>query len=123
MDGTPELRDVEVHRLGSLRRNAGGHPYLEAETNEGVAAFWGYGEEVSNITALQQAQLPAMVRCQVRVPKQAGRHAIWIPWSSPLFLSPLSREAKPVERGFDADAARDELSRFGPRSGVGSRSN
>jgi hypothetical protein len=110
---TPELRDIEVQRIGALRRNAGGHPYLEAETSEGVAAFWGYGEEVSNITAVQRAQLPATARCQVRIPKQAGRHAIWIPWSSPLFLSPVSLGVKPVGQVFDADAARDELSRLG----------
>jgi hypothetical protein len=109
---TPELRDIEVQRIGALRRNAGGHPYLEAETSEGVAAFWGNGEEVSNITAVQRAQLPATARCQVRIPKHAGRHAIWIPWSPPLFLSPVSSGAKPVGQVFDADA-RDELSRLG----------
>ena len=88
-------------------------PYLEAETNEGVAAFWGFGEDTSNIAAMHQAQLPIVVRCQVRIPKQAGRHAIWIPWSSPLFLSPVSQEARPVIKTFDTDAARDELSQLG----------
>ena len=112
-DQTPELRDIAIQRIGTLRRNAGGHPYLEAETSEGVAAFWGYGEEVSNITAVREAQLPAMARCQVRIPKLAGRHAIWIPWSSPLFLSAAARGTKPHEQVFDAEAARDELSRLG----------
>lgn len=112
-ESAAQLRDIVVHRIGSLRRNASGHPYLEAETSEGVAAFWGFGEEASNITAIQQAQLPAAARCQVRIPKQAGRHAIWIPWSSPIFLSPISRKPKAVDDAFDAEAARDELSRLG----------
>lgn len=109
-----ELRDIKVHRIGSLRKNASGHPYLEAETSEGVAAFWGFNEEVSNIAAVQAAQLPSVARCQVRIPSQAGRHAIWIPWSSPLFLSPMADDrASTVEASFDAEAARDELSRLG----------
>ena len=110
---TPELRDIEVHRIGTLRRTANGHPYLEADTSEGVAAVWGFGEETSNIVAMQQAQLPVAVRCQVRIPKHAGRHALWIPWSSPLFLSSALSGDRPADEGFDADAARDELSRLG----------
>lgn len=62
MSEQQELRDIEVRRIGSLRKNAGGHPYLEAETNEGVAAFWGFGEETSNIAAMQQMILVAELR-------------------------------------------------------------
>ena len=112
MEVPRELREVEVVRIGVLRRNAGGHPYLEAETNLGVAAFWGYNDELSNIAAVQKAPLPTVVRCEIRHPKQTGRHAIWIPWSSPLFLSPPG-QPKAIESGFDAEAARDELSRLG----------
>lgn len=116
-DGT--LSNLVVRSVGPLKRTSSGHPYMEAETDQGIAAFWGFGEEMSNIVAVQGAALPVNVRCQPRSPAQPGRHALWVPWSSPVFITPpRAADVRGSDHDFDPEAARDELSRLGRQLGA-----
>ena len=108
-----EFRDLTVIRVGTLKKNPNGSPFLECETQDGIVAFWGLAEETANIEAIQAATVPFVVRAQCSVPLKTERHALWVPWSSPTFIQAPSTAKADGRKPFDAEAARDEVTRLG----------
>jgi hypothetical protein len=77
----PVERTLIVERWLGEGRSSRGDPFLEAETDQGVAAFWGSADSQENLLILRSVAPPFSVTCGcVRPsPRYVDQHALWVP--------------------------------------------
>ena len=74
-----ETRIFEIRVVGSVKRTAKGHPFIECQTDAGTVAFWG-GRRMDNLQTLESQTPPFRARCWYRPPaSNFPSHTWWVP--------------------------------------------
>ena len=82
---TREPRTLEVHAIRNRERTRNGNWYLPCDTSDGVAAFWGSGENLDNIRSIEAGRVPFAVACDC-ISANWSSHDLWVPESSRIEL-------------------------------------
>lgn len=92
----PVQRTLTVTRIlkeGASRR---GDPYIEAQTDIGIVAFWGGARSTANIRAIRAATPPFQMTCGCIKPSTAyATHAAWVPETPTIAVSVHDSESGP----------------------------
>lgn len=77
----PVERTLVVERWLGEGRSGRGDPYIEAETDRGVVAFWGSADNQDNLLVLRGVAPPFTVTCGCisPSPRYVDEHALWVP--------------------------------------------
>jgi hypothetical protein len=84
---------TRILRTGSSQR---GDPFVEADTNLGIVAFWGGALDQANLSSIQSTAVPFSVSCGCIQPSAAyaARHSYWVPEKSRLLdIAPVAVRA------------------------------
>lgn len=82
---TPQLTELEIVAVRTVKETTKGNCYVECDTNQGVVAVWGKSANMANINTVQSKTPPFKALCGC-IPSNWNQHSLWVPETATLRL-------------------------------------